>query len=130
MLTILLCPAPSSTEEIAFCSTTTSFWASFFSLSQLVATDKNFQAIYDAILIQLVLFIFYVLLRNSVKAGRCVLFCSLLCFDWCLLWNRLHFDITLFYNGLGSCRALVALEIYLLASFLLVYPLFKVSKGS
>lgn len=40
---------------------------------------------------------------------------------------RLYFDVTLFYNGLGSSQALVALEIYLLASFVFVYPLFKVS---
>jgi hypothetical protein len=39
---------------------------------------------------------------------------------------RPHVDFSLFYDGLGSGEVLVSLELYLLASFLLVFPLFKV----
>ena len=42
----------------------------YFLFSQLIAKDKNFQAIYDVLMIQLVLFAAYVLIRDSIKAGR------------------------------------------------------------
>ena len=43
--------------------------------SHLVATDRNFQSIYDAVMMQMVVFIVYVCLRESMKAGRCVVIC-------------------------------------------------------
>ena len=46
-----------------------------FLSSQLVSTDANFQAIYDAVMIQVLLFIVYVIIRDSYKAGRWV-FCD------------------------------------------------------
>ncbi len=42
---------------------------------------------------------------------------------------RLHFDAEVLYYGLGSIKVFVTLEIFLLASFLLVYPSFKVSES-
>ena len=38
--------------------------------SQLVSTDANFQAIYDAVMVQVILFMVYVVIRDSYKAGR------------------------------------------------------------
>ena len=38
--------------------------------SQLVVTDVNFQAVYDVMIIQVVLFLLYVLINDSYKAGR------------------------------------------------------------
>ena len=38
--------------------------------SQLVDTDRNFQAVYDAVMIQLVLFVFYFIIRDCLKAQR------------------------------------------------------------
>ena len=35
-----------------------------------MTTDTNFQAIHDALMIQVGLFIVYVLVRDSYKAGR------------------------------------------------------------
>ena len=42
------------------------------------------------------------------------------------MFSRPYVDFTLFYDGLGAGEVLVALELYLLASFLFVFPLFKV----
>ena len=41
-----------------------------FLSSQLVSTDANFQAIYDAVMVQVILFMVYVVIRDSYKAGR------------------------------------------------------------
>ena len=38
--------------------------------SRLVSTDANFQAIYDAVMVQVILFMVYVVIRDSYKAGR------------------------------------------------------------
>ena len=48
----------------------TASWLPHFLSSQLVSTDANFQAIYDAVMIQVLLFIVYVIIRDSYKAGR------------------------------------------------------------
>ena len=38
--------------------------------SQLVASDRQFQAIYDVAMIQVLIFNVYVLIRDSYSAGR------------------------------------------------------------
>ena len=53
---------------------------------------------------------------------------TITCWYNILLIHRLYLDVLLFYNGLGSIQLLLTLEFYLLASFLLVYPAFKVSE--
>ena len=75
---------------------------------------------------QLVLFMLYVLIRDSLHAGRYLL-------DWFVTnvftrMIRLYLDVSMLSIGLGSNLVLCVLESYLLISFLLVYPFFKVQK--
>lgn len=44
----------------------------FLGCSRLVATDTNFQAVYDIIMIHFVLFILYKVVKDSLQAGRLV----------------------------------------------------------
>ena len=92
--------------------------------SRLVATDSNFQAVYDIIMIHFVLFILYMVVKNSLQEGGCGMGVALYYYGY--MFGRLFLDMSLLSAGFGSVSIFFTIETYLLVSFLLVHPAFKV----